>query len=339
MKFIFILAPFIIAYVMNFGLKPLVNILEQRGIAHTTAVVIVFIVAFGLITGFFVIFIPAVASEIFTIQNQFDLYAGVLTEKVNSFRSNLLHFSNGISSLFNTNNIESELESSLKNTINSFVRRIPGLLLNFIPLILYTGVIPFATFFFLLDDVRIKKKIIELVPNRYFETTLLLLFSINRQVEQLLKGMCAECIIISILASFGLWLINLDYPILIGIFAGLSNLIPYVGPVVGTFAACLVAVMTAQPPIFFFYIVLVFLAVNFIDNVFVQPIVFSRTTNLHPLLVIILVLLGSKLLGIVGMFIAVPLASLFKVILKILLTEINRPRGIPISDFKITTLT
>lgn len=335
MTFIFILAPFIISYIMNFGLKPFVNLLERRGTNHTVAVTIVFIAAFGLISVFFALFIPAVGSEISNIQNGFDLYSKVLTDKINIFRSNLLHFSDGFSGLFGTNNIQSELESSLKNTLSSFVKRIPGLLLNLLPLILYIGIIPFATFFLLLDDVKFKKRIIELVPNRYFETTLLLLFNLNRQMVQLLRGMCAEAIIFSILASFGMWLIKLDYPIIIGIFAGFSNLIPYVGPVVGTLSAFLVAIMTAQPPIFFLYIILVFIVIKFIDDVFVQPIVFSKAANLHPLIVIILVLLGSELGGVLGMFLAVPLASLFQVILKMFFTEINRPRKIPISEFKI----
>lgn len=335
MIFIFIIAPFIIAYIINFGLKPFVNLLERRGTNHTVSVTIVFIIAFGLISVFFALFIPAVGSEISTIQNEFDQYSKVLTDKINLFRSNLLHFSDGFSALLGTDNIQSELEKSLKNTMTSYVKRIPGLLLNFISLILYIGVIPFATFFLLLDDVKFKKRIIELVPNRYFETTLLLIFNLNRQMIQLLRGMCAESIIFIILASFGLWLIKLDYPILIGIFAGLSNLIPYVGPVVGTLAAFLVAAMTGQPSIIFIYIILVFLVVNFIDNVFVQPIVFSRAANLHPLIVLILVLIGSKFGGVVGMFLAVPLASLLQIILKMFFTEINRPRRRPISEFKI----
>ena len=208
-------------------------------------------------------------------------------------------------------------------------------MLNFLPLILYIGIIPFATFFLLLDDVKIKKRIIDLVPNRFFETILLLLFSLNYQMGMLLRGMFASAAIISIFASFGLWIIDLEYPILIGIFAGLSNLIPYVGPIVGTFAACIVAVMTAKTPIFFLSIILVFLVVNLLDNVFVQPIVMSKAANLHPLIVITLVLMGSKIGGIVGMFLAVPVASLLQVILKILFTELRRPRKPDFSQYSI----
>jgi len=337
-KFIFILAPFIISYIMNFGLKPFVNMLERRGVKHTLSVTIVFIVAFGLITVFFIFFIPAFISEISNIQNGFDQYSSVIAAKINLFRSNLFHFSDGFSSLLGTNNIQAEIETSLKNTLSAFVKRIPVFLLHMLPLVLYIGIIPFATFFLLLDDVKFKKRIIELVPNRYFETTLLLLFNLNRQMVQLLRGMCTEAIIFSILASFGLWLIKLDYPIIIGIFAGFSNLIPYVGPVVGTLSAFLVAIITGKPPIFFLYIVLVFAGVKFIDDVFVQPIVFSKAANLHPLIVIILVLLGSELAGVLGMFLSVPLASLFQIILKMFFAEIHRPRRQRLSEFKIVDI-
>ena len=328
-KFIFILAPFAIAYILNFGLKPFVNILERRDLSHTLSVIIVFLGAFSLLTIFFILFIPAVTSEVSEIQNKFDKYASVIKEKFDVIQSKFSAKSN-----FK----KDDMDEGIRNFARSFLRNLAGLLYKSLPLFLYIGIIPFATFFFLLDDVKIKKKLLGYVPNRYFETTLLLLFSLQYQMGMLLRGMFASATIISILAAFGLWIIDLDYHILIGIFAGLSNLIPYVGPIVGTFAACIVAVMTTQAPIFFIYIVVVFLLVNLVDNVFVQPIVMSKAANLHPLIVIILVLLGSKAGGIIGMFMAVPLASLIQVILTILYTEIKRPRKPPFSDYKINNI-
>ncbi|MFC1608379.1 AI-2E family transporter [Candidatus Latescibacterota bacterium] len=337
-KFILILAPFVIAYILNFGLKPFVNLLEQRGMRHTLAVICVFLGAFGLLTVLFILLVPAIASEVSSIQSQLDDYISVLVGKVDAVKASLTNFSAGFSANVKGKDLTDQISSGLNTVLSSFIKSIPGLLFNFLPLIMYVGIIPFATFFLLLDDANIKKKLIVMVPNRYFETTLLLLYSLNYQMGQLLRGMFASAVIISILASSGLWVIKLDYPILIGIFAGMSNLIPYVGPIVGTFAAFLVAVMTAKPLIFFLFIVLVFLCVNLIDNVFVQPIIMSKAANLHPLVVIILVLLGSNLGGIVGMFLAVPLASLIQVFLKIGLKELKRPRKTPISEMEIVSL-
>ena len=142
-----------------------------------------------------------------------------------------------------------------------------------------------------------------------------------------------SAIIISTLASSGLWLIGLEYPILVGIFAGLANLIPYFGPVAGTIAAFIVAIVTGAPPVFFLYIIFVFLVVNVMDNVLVQPLVLARAANLHPLVVIFLVLTGSKLGGILGMLLAVPTASLLQVVLIILYEELRRPIRTDFSNY------
>ena len=192
-------------------------------------------------------------------------------------------------------------------------------------MILNIIVIPFATFFFLLDDHRIKKTIIGIVPNRYFEVALIMVHKLHRQFGFLLMGMLADALIVAILASVGLWIIGLKYPLIVGIFAGATNLIPYFGPVVGTVIAFFVALITGSSNIMFLYILLVFLVVNLLENIFVQPIVFSRAANLHPLLVIFLVLAGSKIAGIFGMLLAVPCASLFQVVIKIIYNEFKRP--------------
>ncbi|MBN1291239.1 MAG: AI-2E family transporter [Candidatus Latescibacteria bacterium] len=337
-KIFSLLLPFLAAYVLYFILKPLVNLLEQRGFKHSFAVTIVFFSSFGLLTLFFFIFVPAIASEVSSIQSKLDVYMNVILGKINQIKTDIAFFSNGFSVLFsNEKNLASEIEGNLKKVLIEFISGIPSMLLNIIPLILYLFVIPFATFFFLLDEVKIKKKIIGFVPNRYFETTLLLFHNLNRQFGLLLRGMFTSAFIISFLASSGLWIIELDYPILVGIFAGLANLIPYFGPVAGTLAAFIVAVMTMKPMIFFVYILLVFIFVNLIDNIFVQPIVMARAANLHPLIVIFLVLLGSRLAGIFGMLLAVPIASLLQVILKIMFTEIYRPRKSEFSKYKIIT--
>lgn len=330
-KLFSLLWPFIGAYVLFFVFKPFVHLLEQRELNHTLSVFLIFIAAFGILLLFFIFLIPAVASEISNIQNQLDGYINVLTGKFDQLKTRVSGFSIGLSGLFDKGDIRLYLEDALV----LFFKSLPALIFNILPVILYFFVIPFATFFYLYDEVKIKKKIIGLVPNRYFETTLLLLHNLNLQFGLLLRGMFTSAFIISLLSSAGLWMIDLEYPIIVGIFAGVSNLIPYFGPIVGTVAAFLVAIMTSMPPIYFVKIVLVFLAVNLIDNVFVQPIVMARAANLHPLIVIFLVLLGSHLGGIIGMLLAVPLASLLQVILKIIIVEIKRPRRTDFSKYTI----
>ena len=232
------------------------------------------------------------------------------------------------------NSIKDMIGSYAMGSLVEFIKRIPTIIISVIPFILYIVIIPFATFFFLLDDQHIKKYVVSLVPNRYFETTLNLLHSLNIQFGWLLRGMIITASIMSILISTGLWIIGFEYPILVGIFSGLANLIPYAGPVVGSVAAFIIALMTGSPNILFLYIILVFLIVNIIDNVLIQPMVLARVANLHPLFIIFLILLGSKLGGIFGMLLAIPVASLLRVTMKIIFKEISRPVKADFSQYK-----
>ncbi len=334
-----ILAPFLIAYIFHYALKPGVNLLEQKGIRHVFSVIIVFVISFGMLAIFLNIFIPAVIDEMLGIKDNLPKYSEQFENSITWIENSFLGEFGGILNIFNIEGFENIVDAGtdegynikkvvikyLTDSLLFVIKKVPSILFNVIPLILYILVIPFATFFFLLDEQRIKNKIISVVPNRYFEVTLNLLHSLNRQFGWLLSGMFLSAVIISSLASTGLWIIGLEYPILVGVFAGIANLIPYLGPVTGTVAASLVAIMTGAPAILFVYILIVFVIVNLLDNVLVQPIVLARAANLHPLIVIFLVLAGSKIGGLIGMLIAVPLVSLLNVVIKLIYKELTRP--------------
>ncbi len=320
-----ILAPFIIAYILQFPLRPFVNMLKQRGVKHSAAVSIVFISTLLLIMIFLSILIPAVASELSNIQGNIENYSGILIKKYDEIQEKLLDPTGPFKSLLGNESLIDEFTTYIKSSLLFFIQNIPKKIFNILPLVLYIVVIPFATFFFLLDARRIKERFIRLIPNRYFEISLSILHSLHKQFSLILLGMLTSAVIISILASAGLRIIGLEYPILVGVFTGMANLIPYFGPIVGIVAASLVAVVTGSPPIFFLSIVLIFILVNLLDNVLVQPMVLARAANLHPLIVIFLVLTGSKIGGILEMLLAVPVASLLRVIIIILFNELKRP--------------
>ncbi len=329
-----ILLPFLLSYVLLFILSPLVHFLQQHDIRHSTAVYIVFSAALICFIVAGIILVPAIYSEISKIQTNVSEYSRILTDKYVSLQVLTIGRSGPLNMLLSNESLKAEIFSYVQTNLLKFLQKIPNLVLNIIPLILYITFTPFVTFFFLLDEYRIKKKLISMAPNRFFETSLTILHRLPLQFGMLLRGFLVSAIIISILASVGLWIIGLEYPIIIGVFAGVTNLIPFFGPIAGTIAACLVALVTGSEPAFFLYIVFIFLLVNLIDNVFVQPIVFSKAANLHPLLIIFLVLGGSKVGGILGMAVAVPFASLLQVLISILYKELYRP-GRP--DFSLYT--
>jgi predicted PurR-regulated permease PerM len=116
------------------------------------------------------------------------------------------------------------------------------------------------------------------------------------------------------------------------VIAGVSNLIPYAGPIVAIIVAFAISVMTGSPNEIYLSIILVSIVVQLLDNVIVQPIVMAKSSNLHPLFVLFLVMLGSAFGGFIGMFVVVPLVSLLQIVVKIMYAELKRP---PRPDFSL----
>ena len=176
-------------------------------------------------------------------------------------------------------------------------------------------IVPLVLFFFLGEGRAIKRVLIEMVPNRYFEMVLNLLYRIDVQLGGYIRGMVLSVMIISMLSVTGLYLIGLEYFLVVGVLAGIANIIPYLGPLIGIIAGVVAVVLqysTVNLAVVL-PVVVVFLIVQILDNVFVAPVVVARSVNLHPLVVIFVVLVGSQLFGALGMLLAVPMTAVIKV--------------------------
>ncbi len=182
-------------------------------------------------------------------------------------------------------------------------------------------IIPFITFFLIKDARRFKRAFISQIPNRYFELSLNIIHKIGNQVGKYIQGQATDALIVGILSIIGLFIINLafdgplPYFVLIGMFAGLANLIPYLGPVFGAVPALIIAILNNPPHLglVLLWIVIVFILVQAIDNAFVSPMVVSKSVNMHPLTVVVAVIIGGNIAGAMGMLLAVPFTGILKV--------------------------
>jgi len=173
--------------------------------------------------------------------------------------------------------------------------------------------VPFISFFFLNEGHRITRKLIELVPNAYFELCLNLLHQINGQIGGYLRGQLLATSVVATLAVSGLFIIEMPYYLPLGLLAGFANMIPFLGPLIGIISASIVALATVGGMGLVGKVVVVFLIVQVVDNILIQPTVLAKSVEMHPLVVLFVVMVGSQLMGIIGMLIAVPLTGILKV--------------------------
>ena len=310
-----VLIMFIIAWLLSVLLSPLVDYLESKRLRRGWAILIVMIIILALVAFSFSLIIPGIIRtvEALTTKLQSDVI-NELSVKIEAF------FEKNFNNAELARNVTAKLNEigvSLLNSLGEFFKNVGSFLASMV-------IVPVITFFLIKDSRRFKRAIISQVPNKYFELSLNILHKVENQVGKYIQGQTIDALIVGILSTIGLFLINVafEWPIqyffFIGMLAGLANLIPYVGPVVGAIPALTIAILNNPPNlgIVLIWIVVMFILVQAIDNALVSPLVVSKSVNMHPLTVIVVVIIGGKIAGAIGMLFAVPLTGIIKVTLQ-----------------------
>ncbi len=184
--------------------------------------------------------------------------------------------------------------------------------------------VPLFSFFFLRDSRSIMKGLISLTPNRYFEMILDIYARVSWQLAHFVRGRILEALIIGVVVWVGLSFTDIRYTPILAVVAGATNLVPYIGPIIGMIPGLIIALVDLGMGGQFWWILCVYLLIAqvIVDNFILIPILISRVSNLHPLWVILAIIMGGKLYGVLGMIIGVPIAS----IINIIIIEIRRYR-------------
>ncbi|MBT8356671.1 MAG: AI-2E family transporter [Deltaproteobacteria bacterium] len=303
-----ILVSFVLGFVIYYLLTPVVNAIERSGINRrlgTTGLFILITAAFGF--GFYLL-LPATASQISAFKNELPELIDGTTKILSTSEQKLNSF------LFNIYQID--ISKSLKSTLLLFFRGLFDDLPNIISSSLSVTILaPFFAFFMLIDGQAINKKFLALVPNNFFELALNLQHRMNVQLGDFIRARLLEAGIVGIFVGVGLAIIGFPYAVLLAVFAGLANLVPYIGPVIGAVPAVLIAFVDGVTALEFLMVIAVYSTAQLIDNFFIIPLVVAKIADLHPVTVAIVIIIGAQIGGILGMIISIPLVCIIKLII------------------------
>ena len=320
----------LISLVLTTILRPVVNSLSRTqlwGIRVPRSVAILFSYLLLLITlGLFVgQFIPLVSDQVELISTlDFDQLYGKVTEP-------LLRFEEFMRKYELTQREPGYLVGSLKEYVQSALarmdfRQVVSSIVNVTGSVLIgLMAVLFITYFLLQEKGLLRRNFISLIPNPYFEVSIAAIYKIEKLLSNYLIALLLQMFAVFSIASLGLSLLGVKYALTIGVFAAVANLIPYAGPFLGSAFGIIVAISTTQvlPTIndylwLMLKIVSVFGLVQLIDNLFVQPLVFSKSVKAHPLEIFLVIFAGASVgeaLGsaVVGMILAVPAYTVVRV--------------------------
>ncbi len=316
--------PVILAMGIAYLLSPLVVWMSKK-MKRIFAIIIAYIIFTGV---FFVIFfftIPMIIDQFNVFIVRFPLYIKNLTEMINNF--------------IETNSIVGTIESATgkeilpldSNAITTYVINTFGLsssnflqnatifTRSFINIVITIIIGPLLSIYIIKDADRMRKLFINVLPARAKNQAAVILDRINNVGGRYIRGQILISIIVGILCTIVLLLLKVDFAILLGFIAGALNLIPFLGPVFGAIPAALTALFIS--PLKALLVILLFIAVQQIDNYFISPNVMKFQVGVHPAMVIFVLIAAGTLFGPLGLLIAVPVTAVLQSILKYYLLE------------------
>jgi putative permease len=208
------------------------------------------------------------------------------------------------------------LSKHIESSANAAIVFLPRLMGAFLEWLLLT---PLFLWFLLRDGSRLRGRFLRAMPNAWFERGYMLFHQFNGKFGDYITAKTLEASIVGVLVGGGLWAVGFPHASLLGVLAGVTNILPYVGPVLGWLPALLVGLLRPQETNLL-GMNFVYLVANLVDMALVFPLLVSKIVNLHPLVVVSSVVVGSQVAGVGGMLVSVPVAAF----LKLLVLEAHR---------------
>ncbi|MCM8710458.1 AI-2E family transporter [Clostridium sp. SYSU_GA19001] len=298
-----------ISFIIAYSIRPLIKILVEKGISRKLSAVLVLVIFIVLFLGTFVIIIPSIFKESLYISNTF----GKIQTIIDGLYLKIKPLSNNKTIYAILDTLYSNSNKMIIDLFNKILSGAFSLGENMLSL----AVIPILVYYFLADSEIIANRMIMFFPANFRCIIKKIVEDIDKMLGRYIISQFILCAIIGICTFIVLIILKVDFPILLSLLNALFNIIPYFGPLFGAIPAILVALLSSVKTAIWTAVCLYF--IQQVEGDIISPKITGDSINMHPLLVIILLLIGSKVGGFLGMVLAVPIG----VIIKILYEDFN----------------
>lgn len=303
------LSPLFIGLFLAWLFAPLVKKMNKKGIKRSIGTTIVYTVFIGFLVVLICSIIP------------------VLTDQINDFVSMMPSIFDSIkvwmNKVFdNLNNIEGFDAIALKEKIFSKIEGYGSTLATSLPEITVTSLKTFFSgigsfvvgliigFYLLIGFDNAGELLITLFPKKIQKDARELSNEVNNSLRKFINGAMLDALFVFIITSIAFLIVGLKAPVLFGLFCAITNVIPYAGPYIGGIPAVIVGF--SQSPVTGILVLVAIVIIQFLEGNFLQPVIMSKTTKLHPVTIMVGLLIFGHFFGIIGMLISTPVIAVCK---------------------------
>ena len=303
-------SPILISGFLFYCFKPIVTFLEKKGISKTWGATIVLLLLVGIIVVSISSIIPSLIKQLVSLTKSTPAFIKEVETWANEMSRHPMLQNIDFQSYLDKWNIS--IGNIVQTTINGLSSGIGSIVSSVAGIVMLVVTVPFILFYMLKDGHKMVPAIERYFPAKHKGEMVGLLKKMSETIEKYISGQMIECLFVAVGTSVGYMIVGIDYAFLFGVIAGLTNMIPYIGPYIGLAPAVLVTVFSDPWQAVFACIVV--LIVQQIDGNIIYPNVIGKSLDIHPLTIIIILLVAGNLAGLLGMILGVPFYAVCKTI-------------------------
>ncbi|WJQ83511.1 AI-2E family transporter [Brevibacillus brevis] len=301
-----VFVPVILGLVIAYLLHPIVQLLEKRRVPRLMAVLLIYGSFVLVITIAIINAIPVFTKQLVELSDDIPRLMDWYYTWMSEWEARKYFLPESISKGVDRVIIQSN--EGMSHSVSKLVdnaKHSMGKLFAF-------AIVPFIAFYFLKDMKQLHETGMSIVPKAYRKQVLMVLRDINESLGKYIHGQMMVALIVGVFAYLGYWWIGMPYPFVLAAFVCLTNIIPYIGPLIGAAPAVVIAITISTKTLLL--VVVVNLIIQIVEGNILSPNIVGRSLHLHPLLIILALLVGETVGGIIGLIVAVPILAVCKVI-------------------------
>jgi predicted PurR-regulated permease PerM len=306
------LAPLFIGLFLAWLFAPMVNKLNRKGIRRGLGTTLVYIIFLGLL-------VIIVSSIIPVLNDQMNDFISIIPSVIDSIKDLITDIFNKFSNIdgLDVLTMKENIFSKIELYSISLTTKLPSIAVNVVKS-LASGIGIFAVgliigFYLSIGFDNAGELIITLFPKNMQKDVKELGYQVENSLRRFVNGAIIDAFFVFVITSIAFFIIGLKAPLLFGLFCGITNVIPYAGPYIGGIPAVIVGF--SEGPITGVLTLVSIVLIQFLEGNFLQPVIMSKTTKLHPVTIIVGLLIFGHFFGIIGMVISTPLIAVVKAVI------------------------
>ncbi len=302
-----VLLPFVLAFVITYLLFPLVKLFTKQKIPHILAIFLAYGCVATILAVIGIFLFPVIIQQLIRLGDSIPYFTEELTQFIETAHDSIERLQLPESVRIAIDKRLEAFEEGFTVAIGNVIEGLFGLFTHVISFFLA----PIFAFYLLKDIERFKRAVVNAVPERIRTDAIHFFQDVDNALGGYIRGQIIVCMITGTISGLTMALLGVPFAALIGVFVAITDIVPFVGPIVGTIPAVTIALL--QSPQLAIYVLASFILIQQIEANIFAPRIVSFRVGLHPLVVIFSLFVARELFGIPGMLIAVPSAATINV--------------------------